>query len=86
MNLELFIAQKIHFGKEAGRKATPPAIRIATIGIALGLAVMLLSVPIVIEIKKEQRIKVIGFGSHKQITKIENNYTNQTIPKTIKNS
>ena len=41
MNLELFIAKKIHFSKE-GREVTPPAVRIAMIGIALGLAVMIL--------------------------------------------
>lgn len=67
MNLELFIAKKIHFSKEGDREVTPPAVRIAMIGIALGLAVMILSVAIVIGFKKEVRNKVIGFGSHIQI-------------------
>jgi len=40
MNLELFIAKKIHFSKEGDREVTPPAVRIAMIGIALGLAVV----------------------------------------------
>ena len=35
MNLELFIAKKIHFSKEGDREVTPPAVRIAMIGIAL---------------------------------------------------
>ena len=61
MNLELFIAEKIHFSKEGDREVTPPAVRIAMIGIALGLAVMILSVAIVIGFKKEVRNKVIGF-------------------------
>ena len=86
MNLELFIAKKIHFGKEAGRKATSPAIRIATIGIALGLAVMLLSVAIVIGFKKEVRNKVIGFGSHIQITNFDNNSSYQTVPIAVSDS
>ena len=68
MNLELFIAEKIHFSKEGDREVTPPAVRIAMIGIALGLAVMILSVAIVIGFKKEVRNKVIGFGSHIQIS------------------
>ena len=55
MNLELFIAEKIHFSKEGDREVTPPAVRIAMIGIALGLAVMILSVAIVIGFKKEVR-------------------------------
>ena len=68
MNLELFIAKKIHFSKEGDREVTPPAVRIAMIGIALGLAVMILSVAIVLGFKKEVRNKVFGFGSHIQIS------------------
>lgn len=73
MNVALFIARKIHFSKEGSRQVTPPAVRIAMIGIALGLAVMLLSVAIVIGFKKEVRNKVIGFGSHIQITNFDSN-------------
>ena len=49
----------------------PPAVRVAVAGIALGLAVMILSVAIVIGFKKEVRNKVIGFGSHIKITNFE---------------
>ena len=80
MNLELFIARKIHFSKEGGRQVTPPAVRIAMIGIALGLAVMILSVAIVIGFKKEVRNKVIGFGSHIQITNLDNNSSYESKP------
>lgn len=81
MGLELFIAKKIYFGKgNDGRKAAPPAVRIAIIGIALGLAVMILSVAIVVGFKKEVRAKVIGFGSHIQITNLESNSSYETTP------
>lgn len=86
MNLELFIARKIHFSKQGERQATPPAIRIAMIGIALGLAVMILSVTIVIGFKKEVRNKVIGFGSHIQITNFDNNSSYQTTPIAVSDS
>ena len=43
MNLELFIAKKIHFNKDGRKKVSPPAIRIATLGVALGLAIMIIS-------------------------------------------
>lgn len=86
MNLELFIARKIHFSKQGERQATPPAIRIAMIGIALGLAVMILSVAIVIGFKKEVRNKVIGFGSHIQITNFDNNSSYQTKPIAVSDS
>ena len=56
MNLELFIAKKIHFSKEGDREVTPPAVRIAMIGIALGLAVMILSVAIVIGFKNQYMV------------------------------
>ncbi|MEG1748835.1 MAG: FtsX-like permease family protein [Tannerellaceae bacterium] len=80
MNLELFIARRIHFSKEGDRQVTPPAVRIAIVGIALGLAVMLLSVAIVIGFKKEVRNKVIGFGSHIQITNFDNNSSYESTP------
>ena len=80
MNVALFIARKIHFSKEGNRQVTPPAVRIAMIGIALGLAVMLLSVAIVIGFKKEVRIKVIGFGSHVQITHFDSNSSYELQP------
>lgn len=43
-------------------------MRIATIGIALGMVVMILAVSIVTGFQQEIRQKVIGFGSHIQIT------------------
>lgn len=41
-----------------------PAIRIAIIGVAIGLAVMIISVSVVLGFKHTIRDKVIGFGSH----------------------
>lgn len=86
MNLELFIAKRIHFSKEGDRQVTPPAVRIAMIGIALGLAVMILSVAIVIGFKKEVRNKVIGFGSHIQITNFDNNSSFESTPIAVSDS
>ncbi|MEI6754055.1 MAG: FtsX-like permease family protein [Paludibacter sp.] len=79
MNLELFIAKRIHF--QQGKKNTSrPAVRIATIGIALGLAVMIISVAVVIGFKREIRNKTIGFGGHIQITNFDNNNTYEMNP------
>lgn len=80
MNLELFIARKIHFEKNETRKVSPPAIRIAITGVTLGLAVMILAVAIVIGFKEEVRNKVIGFGSHIQIATFDNNQSYETHP------
>lgn len=74
MNLELFIARRIHFGNKDGEKrVSSPAIKIAIAGVAIGLAAMILSVSIVIGFKTEVRNKVIGFGSHIQVANFENN-------------
>ncbi|MGL4518220.1 MAG: ABC transporter permease [Phocaeicola sp.] len=80
MRFELFIARKL-FSKQQGEKQVSlPAVRIATIGIALGLAVMILSVAIVLGFKNEIRSKVIGFGSHIQISSLDNSSNLDTNP------
>jgi len=86
LSFELFIAKRIHFSKEGERQVTPPAIRIAVIGIALGLAVMILSVAIVVGFKKEVRNKVIGFGSHIQITNFDSNVSYESNPVAVSGS
>jgi lipoprotein-releasing system permease protein len=52
-----------------------PAIRIATLGVAIGLAVMIITVSVVLGFKHTIRDKVVGFGSH---IRIENILTEQT--------
>lgn len=86
MNLELFIAKKIHFSQKEGKRTSLPAIKIAITGIALGLAVMILSLAIIIGFKKEIRNKVIGFGSNIQITNFDRNSSFETEPIAINDS
>lgn len=64
MNLPLFIARRIYSAKDARQKVGRPAMRIATAGVAIGLAVMLVSVSVVFGFKHTIRDKVVGFGSH----------------------
>jgi len=86
MNFELFIAKRIHFSKKGDKIVSRPAVRIAIGGIATGLAVMILSVAIVIGFKQEVRNKLIGFGSHIQISSSFNNQTYETDPLTVDSS
>lgn len=67
MNLSLFIAKRIYNDKGDKYKVSRPAIRIATIGVAIGLAVMIITVSVVIGFRHTIRDKVIGFGSHIQV-------------------
>ncbi len=50
------------------RKFPRPAVLIATLGVAIGLAVMIIAVSVIIGFKSEVRDKIIGFGSHIQIS------------------
>ena len=68
MNYELFIARRLHGQEGDGRRVSRPAIRIATIGVAIGLAVMIVTVSVVLGFKHTIRDKVVGFGSHIQLT------------------
>ena len=67
MNLPFFIAKRIYSDQGDKRKVSRPAIRIATIGVAIGLAVMIVTVSVVLGFKHTIRDKVVGFGSHIQI-------------------
>ena len=67
MNLPLFIARRLYSDKGDKRKVSRPAIRIAIIGVAIGLAVMIVTVSVVLGFKHTIRDKVIGFGSHIQV-------------------
>lgn len=64
MNLPFFIANRIYSNDGDRQKVSRPAIRIATLGVAIGLAVMIVSVAVVIGFKHSIRDKVVGFGSH----------------------
>ena len=68
MNFALYTARKIYNDKGDRRKVSRPAIRIATAGVAIGLAVMIVSVSVVLGFKHTIRDKVIGFGSHIPVT------------------
>ena len=67
MHFPLFIAKRLYSEQGDKRKVSRPAIHIATAGVAIGLAVMIISVCVVLGFKHTIRDKVIGFGSHIQV-------------------
>ena len=80
MNLPYFIAQKLIKGRREGTSFSRPINVIAIIGIAMGLAVMILAVSILTGFKQQIRDKVVGFGSHIQITNFDSNISFETTP------
>jgi lipoprotein-releasing system permease protein len=73
VNFPLFIAKRIFSDKGDRRKVSRPAIRIATVGVAIGLAVMIITVSVVLGFKHTVRDKVVGFGSHIQVYNLQGN-------------
>lgn len=67
MNLPFFLARHIYTNNSDKTRVDRPAIRIAIAGVAIGLAVMLVSVSVVFGFKHTIRDKVVGFGSHIQV-------------------
>lgn len=72
MSVITFIANRFNREERDNKKMSRPAVRIAIIGIALGLAVMLLSIAVIVGFKREVRNQIIGFGSHIQIMSYNN--------------
>jgi len=79
MNFEYFIAKRIHF-QQGEKNISRPAVRIAIIGMALGLAVMIIAIAVITGFKTEIQNKTIGFGGHIQITNFDNNNTYEMKP------
>nr|HQH41838.1 ABC transporter permease [Bacteroidales bacterium] len=80
MNTEFFIARRLIKDKESRKQLSRSIVRIAVIGIALGLAVMIVTVATVTAFKKEIRSKVIGFAAHIQILNFDSNLSYETKP------
>ena len=80
MNLPLFIAHRIYRDNDSGKQVSRPAVLIAMIGIAIGLAVMIVTVSVIVGFKKEVRDKIAGFGSHIQITNLNAGSLYESLP------
>jgi lipoprotein-releasing system permease protein len=80
MNLPYFIAQRLIKSRREGTSFLRPINLIAIIGIAMGLAVMILAVAILTGFKQQIREKVIGFGSNIQIVNYDSNLSFETAP------
>ncbi len=83
MNLPLFIAHRIYRDNDSGRQVSRPAVLIAMTGIAIGLAVMIVAVSVIVGFKKEVRDKIAGFGAHIQITNLDAGRSYETLPAAV---
>ena len=80
MDWKLFVARRIYRSKEGEKEVSKPAVLIAMWGIAIGLAVMIVAVAVVIGFKHEVRDKVVGIGSDIAITNFDAQKSYETVP------
>ena len=80
MNVALYIANRIRKGGVSGKRIAGPVIKVATLGVILGMVVMILSIAIGLGFKREVREKVIGFGSHIQVMSYDYNLSYEVNP------
>lgn len=86
MSLPLFLARRLYRDTDAEKRVSRPAVFIATMGIAVGLAVMLVAVGVVIGFKTEVREKIVGFGSHIQVAAMDASRSYETRPIAVSDS
>jgi lipoprotein-releasing system permease protein len=80
VNYHWLIAQRILRKQHGEKNFTRPIVRIALAGIAIGMAVMIVALAVVTGFQREIREKVIGFGSHIQITSFDMNNSFESSP------
>jgi lipoprotein-releasing system permease protein len=78
LNFEYFISRRIR--SKEGSSFSRPIVRVSITGIALGLAVMLVSVAILQGFQTQVRDKVSGFGGHIQISGFDSNNSYEPTP------
>ncbi|HVN56891.1 MAG TPA: FtsX-like permease family protein [Bacteroidales bacterium] len=80
MNLPYFIAERLIKGRKEGTSFSRPINVIAVVGIAAGLAVMIIAVSVLTGFKQQIREKVVGFGANIQILNFDSNNSYETAP------
>jgi lipoprotein-releasing system permease protein len=80
MSYALSIARRLIFSKSAGRRLSGPVITVATAAVALGVAVMIVSLSVGMGFKSEIRNKIVGFGTHIQVMSFDYNQSYETNP------
>ena len=75
-----YVARRLFQHTDDVKRVSKPAIRIATLGVAIGVATMLISTSIVLAFQSEIRNKVIGFGSHIQVINYDSHNADEYKP------
>lgn len=84
MNLEFFIAKKINF-ESRKRKFSDSILNISIIGVAVSIAIMIISVAISTGFKKEIKSKLVDLNSHIVLSNLQNHSSvdRNPLPRTL---
>ncbi len=74
------IARRLIFSKTEGQRLSGPVIKVATAAVALGVAVMIISLSVGMGFKSEIRNKIVGFGTNLQVMSFDYNQSYETNP------
>ena len=80
MNFPLFIAKRISFSKDKNKELSNSILNIAVSVVAVGMAVMIITISVVTGFKKEIYRKIIGFQAHITVKNRDINETFETEP------
>ena len=65
------MARRLFSHQDDAGRVSRPAISISTLGVAIGVAVMLISVSVALGFQREVQAKLLGFGAHIQVFSYE---------------
>lgn len=78
MRPETFIARRLYYGNTSSH--AKPAVRVALLGMIIGVLVMVTTVSVVVGFKRTIVNKVTGFGAHIQVVSFRSNNTYEYEP------
>lgn len=83
---EIALATRLFFTQQQKSRTSRPAVRVALIGMIVGVMVMILTICIVVGFKQTVTQKVAGFGAHIQVVSFDNNNTYDLQPIEVSDS
>ena len=85
-NATSYIAHRLYYASSSRRGAAKPAVKVALIGLTIGIMVMIVTVCVVIGFKSTVASQIAGFGSHIEVVNYDNNNTFEMLPIAVSDS
>lgn len=86
LSFSFFLANRIYRDADSGKRISRPAVLIALTGVAIGLAVMIVTVSVIVGFKSQIRDKLVGFGLHIQVSNADAVRSYETRPVVMNDS